>query len=456
MRCYGAFCLSAIAVLLLSPPNVAASGPVTLYVFPYTALLFAPDGSMPDSSLVIGKNGVLYGTTEKGGPYGYGGLTPFNSFGSGTVFSLTPPESQGGAWTQTVLWSFGGTPTDGEGPLGGVVIGPNGTLYGTAVSGGANGGGTVFSLKPPTSPGGAGTEAILYSFGPSLVGSTGGPNALVMDGHGVLYGTTLGGGDYDTCSGEFVNYCGGTVFSLTPPESGDGEWKETPLWSFGGFQGDGIGANNIAVGANGVLYGTTAAGGQYYSVDPYGALGTVFSLTPPATKGGAWTENLLWSFGGAASSGVWPNGVIVGSGGVLYGMTSSGLLGDVKGTVFSLSPPASPGGAWREQDLHGFLFNHQNGGFAPYSNLVQGINGELYGTTFGGGAGYGIVFALKAPASAGASWSFAVLLDFLSSGAVNPVAGLVQGSNGVLYGTTAEGPQTEPYGTAGAVFALAP
>ncbi|MGA2738014.1 MAG: choice-of-anchor tandem repeat GloVer-containing protein [Bryobacteraceae bacterium] len=456
MRCiHRSLSLTALALALLLPPNIAASETVTLYVFPYTSLLMAPNGSMPDSSLVIGKNGVLYGTTEQGGPYGYGGDTPFDSFGSGTVFSLTPPESQGDAWTEAVLWSFGGTSTDGEGPTGGVVIGPDGTVYGTTVTGGSNGGGTVFSLKPPASPGDAWTGTILYSFGPTSV-AWGGPNTLVMDGHGVLYGTTLGGGDYDTCPGEFVNYCGGTVFSLAPPESSGGEWKEALLWSFGGFQGDGIGANDIAIGANGVLYGTTAAGGQYF-VQPEGGLqGTVFSLTPPATKGGAWTENVLWSFGGAASFGSYPNGVIVGTGGVLYGMTSGGTAGGIKGTVFSLSPPASPDGAWTEQDLHGFLFNHQNDGIDPYGNLVQGDNGDLYGTTWGGGLGYGTVFALKPPVSAGASWSFAILLDFSVSGPVNPGAGLVQGSNGVLYGATDEGPETEPYGTAGAVFALVP
>jgi len=237
------------------------------------------------------------------------------------------------------------------------------------------------------------------------------------------------------------------------PQSGEGEWTETLLWSFGGFQEDGVGANNIAIGTDGALYGTTISGGQYYVSPFYTTLGTVFSLTPPAAKGAAWTENLLWSFGGPASSGAGPNGVIVGSGGVLCGITSGGLPGGIKGTVFSLSPPTSPGGAWTEQDLHGFLFDHQTGGFAPYGYPVQGAKGELYGTTFGGGTGGGTVFVLRPPVSAGAPWSFAILLDFPSSGPAGPQAGLIQGSNGVLYGTTSAGPQETP---TGAVFALAP
>jgi uncharacterized repeat protein (TIGR03803 family) len=152
---YRPLSMSALAVLLLSPPNAAASESVTLYSFPYDSGYF-PNGETPTGPLAIGKNGALYGTTEYGGAY-------LASGGSGTVFSLTAPESPGGAWTQSVLWSFGGTSTDGEVPLGGVVIGPEGSLYGTTVSGGASGGGTAYSLAPPASPGGTWTETILDS-----------------------------------------------------------------------------------------------------------------------------------------------------------------------------------------------------------------------------------------------------------------------------------------------------
>jgi uncharacterized repeat protein (TIGR03803 family) len=129
---------------------------------------------------VIGKNGALYGTTENGGAYGYLGPT---YHGYGTVFSLDPPQSSGGAWTKTTLWNFGGTPTDGVYPVGGLVIGPNGTLYGVTTGGGATGGGIVFSLAPPPAAGGAWTETALYSFS-ALSGGYG--SDLVMGPGGAL------------------------------------------------------------------------------------------------------------------------------------------------------------------------------------------------------------------------------------------------------------------------------
>jgi hypothetical protein len=117
--------LSALVFPLLLPPQVQAATEATLYTFGP-----APDGWNPEGPLVIGRNGALYGTTEYGGAYGYE-EPPSLGVGYGTVFSLIPPQSPGGAWTKTTLWNFGGTSTDGVYPTGGLVIGPNGTLYGT-------------------------------------------------------------------------------------------------------------------------------------------------------------------------------------------------------------------------------------------------------------------------------------------------------------------------------------
>ncbi len=288
-----------------------------------------------------------------------------------------------------------------------------------------------------------------------------------MGPRGVLYGTTLAGGAYgSSCAGPPYGPCGGTVFSLSPPTSEGGAWTEAVLWSFGGHPGDGIAPNDIVMGGNGVLYGTTENGGPYYvppdggCPDPRGEFiyceGTVFSLTPPTEKGGAWAESVLWSFGGTASDGSWPNGVVVGSGGVLYGTTRWGSKIGVVGTVFALSPPASPGGVWTEQDIHGFLGNGQQlgGGGSPYGNLLLAGSGVLYGTTFDGGEpGVGAVFALRPPASPGDPWTPAALWDFqLGSGGQTPAAALVRGANGVLYGTASGYAE----GGVSAVFALAP
>lgn len=108
------------------------------------------DGSIPSQgSLVVDKNGVPYGTTQCGGTGSTAGFPclAYNVTGSGTVFSLTPPTTPGGAWTETILHNFTGG-ADGAVPVAGLTPGPNGVLYGTASQGGSSGNGTVFSIKP--------------------------------------------------------------------------------------------------------------------------------------------------------------------------------------------------------------------------------------------------------------------------------------------------------------------
>lgn len=97
-RTLSLFCLSS---LFLVPVNAATFE--SLYSFGNS-----PDGRLPTGALAVDKNGALSGTTESGG-----------AFGRGTVFALRPPSSAGGSWSEEVLWSFGGTPTDGSVPLGG-------------------------------------------------------------------------------------------------------------------------------------------------------------------------------------------------------------------------------------------------------------------------------------------------------------------------------------------------
>jgi uncharacterized repeat protein (TIGR03803 family) len=104
------------------------------------------DGANPQSGLVFGSNGTLYGTTPFGGS---GECANANApSGCGTLFELTPPPSNGGAWTATVLHSFTGQDGDGANPQGGLVFDWNGRLYGTTSKGGTEGKGTVFTLTP--------------------------------------------------------------------------------------------------------------------------------------------------------------------------------------------------------------------------------------------------------------------------------------------------------------------
>jgi uncharacterized repeat protein (TIGR03803 family) len=134
------------------------------------------------------------------------------------VFPLAPPESPGGPWKQTPLHEFNFV-GDGNGPTAGVVIGTHGILYGTTEVGGTANAGTVFSLTPPASRGGAWTYATLHNFAGSLRGGPDGDmpiGNLVIGTGGVLYGTTWSGGRYAL----------GTVFSLTPPAMPGGAWTE--------------------------------------------------------------------------------------------------------------------------------------------------------------------------------------------------------------------------------------
>lgn len=106
---------------------------------------------------------MLYGTTTAGGG---GNCTAYWSNGAvvgcGTIFELTPPVVSGGAWTENILYSFTGG-NDGGYP-GTLVLAPSGILYGTALSGGANGAGVVFELVPPKTKGGAWKEYVLHNF----------------------------------------------------------------------------------------------------------------------------------------------------------------------------------------------------------------------------------------------------------------------------------------------------
>jgi len=157
------------------------------------------DGDLPYAGLVMGQNGVLYGTTDSGG-----------ASGKGAVFELAPGAA-GAPWTETVLYSFTGQNGDGSGSFAGVVIGAGGVLFGVTYGGGTTGkGGTVFKLTPPAG-GGPWTETVLYSFTGPIGGGSGPFASLVLSPTGLLYGTTEYGGPNNTVSPGY-----GTVFQVVP------------------------------------------------------------------------------------------------------------------------------------------------------------------------------------------------------------------------------------------------
>ncbi len=207
------------------------------------------DGNGPLAGLVFDTTGNLYGTTGRGG-----------SSDKGVVFELTP--SSKGPWTETVLHSFAGAPSDGALPSADLIFDGLGNLYSTTRNGGSgactNGCGTVFELSPSN---GTWTESVLYSFAGKPDGETlfGG---LIFDGAGNLYGTTDAGGNKND----------GIIFKLTPSNGG---WTESVVYSFRGFPKDGARSYATLISdAKGNFYGATIFGGAY---DP----GTIFELTPP-------------------------------------------------------------------------------------------------------------------------------------------------------------------------------
>ena len=185
---------------LTAPPPGGAWTSTTLYTFPGGS-----GGRFPLGTLAVSRNGTLFGATSMGGR-----LTPACEDGCGLIFSLTPPAVSGGTWTEKTLYAFRAQNGDGNFPSSGVVLGPDGVLYGATKAGGNRGCscGTVFSLTPPAVPGEPMTETILHSF--YLVNDGFAPAGnLVVGPDGVLYGTTQMGG----ANGR------GIVFELTPPAS---------------------------------------------------------------------------------------------------------------------------------------------------------------------------------------------------------------------------------------------
>jgi uncharacterized repeat protein (TIGR03803 family) len=373
------------------PGLYAQSKPTYSTVFQFTY----NNGAYPFGGLVYGKNGSLFGATFGGGKYGYG-----------AIYEMTPPTS-GQSWTPAVIFAFQTPATQGSNPYGGLLVGPNGALYGTTTRGGANGVGTVYELVPPAKPGAGWSETLLYSFG-STEGDGSFPyGGVVMDTNGNFYGTTVLGG----ASGV------GTVYSLTP--SGHG-WEETVLHSFGGA---GDAANpyaTLAIDAIGILYGTTPYGGE-------AGLGAVFSVAPSQDT---WTEQVLCSFPGGAV-GANPYGGLLIAGGALYGSNANGGSTSA-GTVFTCAPAGSGGWALNVIfDLPSYA--------SSYGTLIADANGSLYGTTpgsHGAQANDGIIFKLTPPTESGGEWTATTLFAFPGAQGDGPRAGVIWGPGGALYGTT--------------------
>jgi len=352
------------------------------------------EGSDPESAVIQGADGNLYGTASSGGANGFGTVFMYN-------LSLS----------QISVWHSFQNGTDGANPMAALVQGTDGYFYGTTSQGGTGTFGTTFKVSN------GGVFAPLYSFTDQGDGAN--PVAPLVQGtNSILYGTTSGS------QSDF-----GTVFKMTT------NGTVTGLYIFTGGNDGGTPTAGLAPASNGVFYGTTSAGGS-------NNVGAVFSIT----SGG--TFNPVMSFIGGYD-GIGPETpLLLGTNGIFYGTTyQGGATGD--GVIFGLT---TNGGF---SLLYTFT-NGQDGEF-PSSGLTQGSDGNFYGETDSGGPGEhsGVVYKFTAGA-------LTVLhaMDPISNGSP-PIGGLVQGSNGNFYGTTYNGGTPKPPSPSyffgfGSVFEITP
>jgi uncharacterized repeat protein (TIGR03803 family) len=374
---------SILALCAALPIALAAQTFTTLYSFE------GADGANPYGGLVQAANGDLYGTTFLGGAHS-----------RGTIFKITP----GG--TLTTLYSFCSEPNcaDGGSPDAGLVQATNGDLYGTTYLSGANGdNGTVFKITP------GGTFTSLYSFCalPDCADGARPHAGLIQAINGDLYGTTEAGG---------VNGGNGTVFKITPGGT------LTTLYSFCALPGCADGASpdaGLIQASNGFFYGTTQKGGVFTNA------GTVFQITP----GGTLTTLHQFCSVINCPDGSYPlAGLLQATNGNLYGTTHlSGWAipsnAACCGTIFQINPSGAFSTLYRFCALKECV----DGG-DPSAALIQGNDGNLYGTTYlGGTGGAGIVFEITL------SGTLTVLQNFDGTNGQDPVQ-LFQDTNGTFYG----------------------
>ncbi|MFY9980818.1 MAG: choice-of-anchor tandem repeat GloVer-containing protein [Candidatus Sulfotelmatobacter sp.] len=348
-------------------------------------------------SLAQGTDGNLYGTTWSGGPSE-----------QGTVFQVTT------AGTLTTLYTFCSQTNcaDGAEPFSGVMQATNGNFYGTTSQGGANGGGgTIFEVA-------GGQLTTLYSFcsQPGCSDGNYSQAPLLQASNGNLYGTTASGGANGV----------GNVFEITLAG------QLTSLYSFCSQPGCTDGSTpyaGLVQAANGNLYGTTLEGGA-------NGYGTIFEITP------AGQLTTLYSFCSQTdcTDGLQPSaGLVQGSDGNFYGTTYGGGANGT-GTIFEITL------AGQLTTLYSFCSqtNCADGSF-PLAGLVQ-VGGNFYGTTVGGGSDYGTVFEITSAGQLTTLYTFSLIDGGL------PEGGLVQASNGNLYGLTLFGGNR----LSGTVFTLPP
>ncbi|QGM45759.1 choice-of-anchor tandem repeat GloVer-containing protein [Methylocystis heyeri] len=281
------------------------------------------------------------------------------------------------------------------------------------------------------------SEGTLYSFTGGADGGAPQYVSLLADSNGALYGTATGGGAHFA----------GVAFKLTPPGFGKTQWTESVLYTFSGADGA-VPIAGLLRDLSGALYGVTAVGGA-------NGFGVAFKLSPPVPPSTQWSYARIFDF--AQSTGANPYGALIwdGAGGLVGAATTGGRNG--VGAIYKLTPPASTGGQWTVSTLYNFTGGADGG--SPYSSLVAGAGGAIYGTASAGGSGgAGVVFKLTPPGAnctpvSPNRWCETVLHAFGGSDGAGPYASLtLDDASGTFYGTTSSGGASNQ----GAVFSLTP
>ena len=375
------------AVLTVLPANLPGTALKTLYACSLTSDSGAVN---PYAGLIQARDGNLYGTTINGG------------FGAcGTVFRLST------AGSFTLLYGFAGYDQTGNTPYTGLIQGGDGNFYGstseaaTAYGGNGNSAGTVFKMTP------VGVVSLLYTFTGGGDGAVPG-GALAQGADGDFYGTMRYGGSITNLAVGFAGY--GTIFRT------DTNGALTTLYLFGDRDDGGNPAGALVQSGDGRFYGTASSGGS-------NGFGTVFSLT------------LSRGFHGVTSSTAHDAGRLR-----LHGWRLSQQRAGPGLRRRSLRHGLARRHQWRlgyvlRVTTNGTLtslhsFNYQDGA-VPVGGLVQGTDGNLYGTTsYGGIGGEGTVFQITTHGQ------LTTLVWFNGPNGAHPQSSLVQARDGSFYGTT--------------------
>ena len=384
--------VTGLVISLAGAPG-AASAAVFLTMHQFGAV--AADGAYPRAPMLQGADGNYYGVTHGGGLYG-----------AGTVFQMTP------AGVTTVLHQF--DTVNGSGPTGITEL-ASGDLVGATYAGGANSSGVVFRLTK------TGYFTVLHT----LNGTTEGASVaapLFVATNGVIYGATSFG---TSASGTVC----GTVFAIGATN------VFSIIHSFADSTNGCSGKGTMLSGnTDAYLYGTAEGGGAYNQ-------GVLYSIVPGT---GVFTR--LASFGASSTAGKVPkDGLVQGPDHNLYGVTYGGGAMSCSyttgcGTIFkyTLSSRALT-------TLFNFSDNNNSNasyGAYPHGPLAIGRDGLLHGVTEGGGYTAGVVYSVGLTGA-----NYAVSHYFIAPTGSNPMAGLIQGSSGLFYGSTSGGSGSSSYGT---------